>query len=116
MLDSHLIHSCTIQRATKTEDAYGNAVETWHAVEAEVLCRLVDKLTNVLINQGTEKAILSTYQLLVPNDTDLQPRDRITRITLEDGTMLERVFLVETLSTRRGKVVRHKSARLSEVL
>lgn len=115
MLDSHLIHRCAIQRATRTLDAYGNAVETWSDAATNVACRLVAKTKTVFVGEQAEKAVIVTHTLLVRRDADLRDRDRISQVTYEDGTVETRTFAVESLLNRRSGSLHHKSAALSVV-
>lgn len=115
MLDTHLIHTCTIERATRTRDAYGNAVETWSDAATEVACRLVAKTKTVLVSETTEKTVIVNYTLLVRGDVDVRERDRISQVTFEDRTVETRTFVIESLLNRRGVALHHKSAVLSVV-
>lgn len=114
-LDAHLIHTCTIQRATRTTDAYGNVVETWSDAATDVACRLVAKTKTVLVGETAEKAVLVTHTLLVRGDADLQDRDRISQVTYEDGSVETRTFVIESLLNRRGGALHHQSAVLKVV-
>lgn len=114
--DSHLIHRCTIQRATRTEDAYHNVTETWADVATNVACRFVEKRKPVLVDEGTERSVVVSYLLLVHGDVDLRERDRVSEVTFEDGTKREGKFVLDIAPlARRGRAMRHKSAVLSLV-
>jgi hypothetical protein len=110
-----LIHTCTIERATETLDAYRNAKQTWAAVAAGVPCRLVEKSARALVSERVESTVITTYTLLVSPDVDLRERDRISRVTLEDGTTVNDTFVVTGILARRGATLRHRSALLSRV-
>jgi hypothetical protein len=57
----------------------------------------------------------TTYTLLLPSSADIQDKDRITRIVLEDGTENPGSFVVEAILPRRGKTVRHISVELKRI-
>jgi head-tail adaptor len=114
-LDAHLIHTCIIQRATRTTDAYGNVVETWSDAATDVACRLVAKTKTMFVSETAEKAVLVSYLLLVRGDVDVRDRDRVSQVTYEDGSVETRTFSIESLLNRRGGALHHKSAFLSVV-
>lgn len=115
MLEAHLIHRCTIERAQRTLDAYGNAVETWSAVDSDVPCRLVEKAMRAVRTELAENMVLKTPLLLLGAGADVQERDRITGVTFEDGTVTTRVWNVSALLNRRSMTLYHKSAVLEVV-
>ncbi len=115
-LDAHLIHRCTIERDSGTKtDAYGNHVPDLYEVDGDVPCRFVEKLQRVLVDDGAESAVITTYLLLVAGDADLLPRDVISRIRLEDGTVLERTFTVAERLVRRSRFAHHIAAKLEAI-
>lgn len=112
---AHLIHSCTIQRYTEALDAYNNAEPQWSAIAVKVPCRLVEKQQRLLVTERVESAVVTSHTLLVDESADLQERDRITNIRLEDGALVTKTFQVKALLMRRGRSLRHKSAVLTVV-
>jgi hypothetical protein len=110
-----LIHTCTIQRATRTEDAYHNVVEAWSDVATDVACRFTEKKRTLLINERAEKGFIVSSNLLVSGYVDLRERDQIKNIKLTDGSVVERTFTVQELLNRNARSLRHKSALLAEV-
>lgn len=112
---SHLLHTCTIQRATRSEDAYNNVVEAWSDIAADVACRFVAKTKTIFVSETAEKAVVVSYLLLVRADADVQDRDRVSKVTFEDGTVEERTFAIESLLKRRGRALHHQSAQLKVV-
>ena len=78
-------------------------------------CRLVEKQERIWNSDRAEMVVQTTYTLLVLPETDLHELDRITDVTFEDGATANADFIVKSLTIRRGRVARHKSAQL-EVL
>lgn len=115
-MDAHLIHRCTIERLTVNRtDEYGQGVETWNVEYDRARCRFVEKTKPVIVNERAERAVVAAYQLLVAANVDLQARDRVRGIVLEDGSTDDRIFVVKELLRRRGNVVRHRVALLTRV-
>ena len=115
MIDSHFLHRCTIGRASRVEDAYGNVSETWSDVETNVPCRFVEKSMALEQNERAENAVVKQPMLLLGAGVDIAERDRISGLTLEDGTVLTRVWHVESLLVRRAYAAHHQTALLKVV-
>lgn len=113
--DSWLNHTCTIERATETLDAYRNARQTWSAVATGVHCRLVEKQAQERANERVESVVTTVYKLLMGPEEDLRERDRISHVTLEDGTVIVDTFIVTGILARRARVMRHQTALLGRV-
>ena len=112
---SWLIHTCQVERATVHLGAYQNAKETWAGVGTDMPCRLVEKQARVVVNERVESTVTTTYSLLVGPEVDVRERDRISRVTLEDGAIVPDTFVVTGILARRGSVLHHRTAMLSRV-
>lgn len=115
-ISAHLIHSCTILRKTTTgEDVLGNATEGESTAATGVACRLVEKTKRVWSDEKQESMVLTVYKLLTGPGTDLQNRDVVTNVVLEDGTTRSERFVVKSLLARRGRSLKHNSAELETI-
>lgn len=114
-LDSWLIHTCTIQRAAPGTDAYHNPDPQYGPHYRDVPCRLVMKGQRVWSDEQRAAMIVTTYTLLVGAEVDLDPRDHISDVRLEDGQILEQTFAIRQLLTRRARGARHRSAVLEAI-
>ena len=115
-IDAHLIHSCTILRETITgEDKLGNADTSESTAATGVACRLVEKSKRIWSDEKQESMVLTVYKLLVGPGTNLQARDVISNVVLEDGTTVSGRFEVVSLLARRGRSLKHNSADLERV-
>ncbi len=108
-LDLHLIHTCDTSRASKTDDRYRNKSIAYSPHLTAQRCRLIEKSERVINSITAELLIRTAYTLLVPLNVDIQPTDRITSLTLEDGRVLEQVFEVQ--SSMRGNAI-YATARM----
>lgn len=115
-VDSHLIHTCSIERSRSTTDSYKAEQLLWppdippHLVE--VPCRLVIKEQRVGDSAFAERPVITTYRLLLAAGVDVRQRDRITTIRDEEGLVDAGPFRVEEVMKRRARTVRHISLLL----
>lgn len=114
-IESHFIHTCTIQRATETLDAYQNKRETWATVASNVPCRLVEKQQRLVNSERVESTVVTTHLLLIGSGANVLERDRVSQVRLEDGTVVNMTFVVKSLVMRRAYALNHKSAALSVI-
>ncbi len=115
--DSQLIHTCTIKpAATGNVNVYNNVSKAFGTPVTGVKCRLVETRKRVWSEERQEHVVQSVYMLLTRADvTSLSERAEISSVTLEDGTTITDVFVVDELFVRRGRNARHKMATLSRV-
>lgn len=119
---AHMLHTCTIERATRAYDAANQPVDTWATHLRNVPCRFVEK-QEAVINQATQERTYETrYLLLLPAGTDVRTdatgavADRVTSIVHRDGTIEAGAFTIASIAHRRGSgPVRHISATLEQV-
>jgi len=79
-----LIHRCTIQRVVQAgQDGYGEEAPVYSTTYPELTCRLITR-TERLAASGIGRQILETYQLIVPAGVDVNTKDRISLVRLED--------------------------------
>lgn len=114
-LDNHLIHTCVIENpANSATNAYNNKVKAYAAPLEGVRCRLIEDLEYAHNDETAEGFMRSVYKLMVSAAVDLQERARITSVML-DGALLEDVFEVKEVLTRRGRNAHHKTAVLERI-
>lgn len=111
-VDSHLLHTCSIQRATLTKDALNAEVKTWVGFATAVRCRLVIRAQRVGDTAFAERPIVTTHRLLIPAGTNVQQGDRIVNVVDEEGTTDAGPFAILEVMKRRGRTVRHVSLLL----
>ena len=114
--DAMLIHTCTIEPASSgTVNAYNNPAKAYGTPVTGVRCRLVEDRERVWSDERQESVIQSVYQLMVMSATVIGERDKVSLVTLEDGTTISDAFVVTELFVRRGRNTRHKTAMLERV-
>lgn len=114
-LDGHLIHRCTIQRATLRQDAYRSDVRVYEDHLTDVPCRLVAKNQRRFDTVTQQWIVVSGYLLLVRADVEVGEGDRVCDVMYEDGTSEAGPFVVHSCLTRRGRAARHVSLILERV-
>ena len=115
-LDSHLIHTCTIENpAAGSVNVYNNASKGYAAPITGVRCRLVEDRELVRSDEVSESYIQSIYRLMVRGDVNLQEKAKISSLTLEDGSVINDTFQVIDLLIRRGRNAHHKTATLERI-
>lgn len=114
MIESHFYHKCDIQRQFSGGEVNAHGLETdnFQPHVSGVPCRYSEKEERRLNAENAEDVIFTVSTLLLPHDTDIQERDRIAGIVLENGTLLDKIFIVKKLYKRRGRHVTHISAAL----
>lgn len=103
----HLIHTCTIERATTTRDAYNHDVEAWAPQLSGLRCRLVIGTQRVAFSELAEKPVITTYKVLVPAGTAVDEGDRVVNVIVEDGTIEAGPFRIDSVLPRRGAGLHH---------
>lgn len=113
--DSLLVHSCSIERATSSDDAYGNASLVWTEIYSGVPCRLIEKTDRLVDPQKAQSTFITSYMLLVLPEYDIKERDRITQIDLGVPRELPAAFVIKNVTLRNGVTARHSSLSLEAV-
>jgi hypothetical protein len=109
-LNALLIHTCTVVRPSYTTDAYENEQPDYSSpvkTQTQVPCRLIEKRKLETINERAESAVGTVYLMLFLSDADVQPRDRITRVTLEDRRKVNAIF-----SVKEPPITKHRARRM----
>gem|GEM_PF-1599404 len=115
-IETHLIHSCTVQRSTSAPDAYRNARRIWSNHLTGVRCRLISKAQRVINrDQQAQLAVVTTYTLLLPRGTDIIPDDRVTMTATADDFADVGPFRVAAVLPRRSTALHHVSVALERV-
>lgn len=115
-LDSHLIHTCTIENpASGALNEYNNAPKTYGTPITDVRCRLVEDRERVWIDERQEAVIQSVYKLMLPRDVVISEKAKVSLVTLEDGTEINDTFTVNEVMMRRGRNSHHQTAILERI-
>lgn len=115
-IDSHLIHTCTIQRYLSVgDDSLKAPKRDWRDHLVGVRCRRVTKQQRVADTAFAERPVVATEMLVVPAGTDVRQGDRVTNIVDETGAVEVGVFRIESVIIRRGRAARHVSLVLERV-
>jgi hypothetical protein len=115
-LDDHLIHTCTIENpGSGSTNAYNNKTKAYTTPLTGVRCRLIEDREEVKTDEITEGTIRTVYRLMVRSDVDLQEKAKVSSVTLEDGTVINDVFEIDSVLVRRGRNAHHKTATLERI-
>lgn len=114
-VESHMIHTCTTQRAVVTVDDLNQSTSSWGDWLSELICRLVIKDQRNPFSALAGDPVTTTHLLLVPADSDIVAGDQIIDIEFEDGTTDAGPFRIEAIRPRRGRAARHMSLSLERV-
>ena len=115
-LDGHLIHTCTIENPTSGGvNAYNNEVKAFDAPLKDVRCRLVEQREHVWSTERQESVVITVYKLLVGASVYLDERTKISKVTLEDGTIISDTFKVTELLAHRSRNLHHQTAILERI-
>lgn len=96
-----MLHTCTIERATITQDGYGEQTESWADHLTEQKCRLIT-IAERIATPGASLQVLEVYRLILPSLTDVNRQDRIKFVTFEDGAT-DGPYNVEAIAPRRDR-------------
>ncbi len=113
-IDSHLLHTCRVQRATTQPDAYKASKAVWTDWLTAQRCRLVYKVQRRAPDVLSEQPITTQYLLLVPAGTDVRPGDRVVNVVFEDGTTDAGPYRIASVLPRRARAQRHVSLQLEK--
>ena len=111
-IDSHLLHTCTIQRATLTKDALNAEIRTWTTLSSGVRGRLVIKAQRVSDTAFAERPVITSHRWLIGPGVDVQQGDRLINIVDETGATDPGPFAIREVMKRRGRAVKHISLLL----
>ncbi|KPL89992.1 hypothetical protein SE18_08535 [Herpetosiphon geysericola] len=105
-IDAHFNHRCEVQRAETTQDDYNTDILTWKTHLTDVACRLVIKEERVQRTDDAERAVITTYALMVRAGTDIQHGDRIVNLVI-DGVATTGGYRIDQIKPRRAASQRH---------
>ncbi len=106
-VDSHFIHTCTIERPENRADPYGEPIETWIPLATAVRCRLVINVQRVAPSAFAESPVMTKSKLLLAANTDIQQGDRITAVRDERGVVDDTIWTIQAVLPRRANAQRH---------
>ena len=114
---AHLIHRCTVQRATTAPDELRQAIKTYHDYHTDLPCRLVIKTQRIFSSDRAQLVTVTVYKLLLAPGVDVKPGDRISDLVYEDGSepSATEAFVVRAILPRRGRTVRHITLELERI-
>ncbi|HUM37543.1 MAG TPA: hypothetical protein PLQ85_11790 [Anaerolineae bacterium] len=113
--EGHLIHRCTIQRATLRQDEYRSDVRVYEDYLTDVPCRLVAQTQRQFDTVTQQWVTMSGYKLLLRPDADVGEGDRVVDVCYEDGTVEPGPFVIRATLMRRGRWARHQSLSVERV-
>lgn len=117
-LGSHLLDTCTIERAATQPDGYRHddpaRGDGWEAVATQQPCRLVVKDQRVGDGVFSERPVVTTYTMLFGAGADVLPGDRITTVVQPDGAAAG-TYRIESVLKRRSHRAHHLSCRLEKI-
>jgi hypothetical protein len=115
-IDSHLIHTATIQRYLAVgDDSLKAPKKDWRDWLVGVRCRRVTKQQRVADTAFAERPVITVDMLLVPPGTDVAQGDRVIDIRDEVGAVEAGPFKIQSVIIRRGRAARHVSLVLEKV-
>jgi len=113
---NHFIHRCDIKRpCSGSDDAHGLSDESKAFVDSGVRFRLVEKRERIWKSEESESAVVTVYKGFFSPGVDLEERDELVNIILEDGIVLDETFVIKSLLVRRARSARHISAELQRI-
>jgi len=115
-MESNMIHTCVIERTiVEDENPLGGPGSSTVVTVYSGICRLVEKAQRVKNDETATWEVIAVYKLFLPAGLNLQDRDNVASITLEDATELVNAFKVTQSLTRRGLIARFISVDLEKV-
>ena len=83
-----LIHRCTIERATTTDDDYGNpGPPTWAAHLSDQPCRTWATAGREVVTNTTTLVVVKDVRLMLPLGVDVTEQDRVASVTYRGDTI-----------------------------
>lgn len=115
-IDSHFLHRCDIKRPySGSEDAHGLSDSSEQFAGSGVRFRLIVKNQRIWKSEESESAVVTVYKGLFSAGVDLQERDRLVNVVMEDGSDLEETFEIENILPRRTRASHHLSVELKRI-
>lgn len=116
MIDTWLIHTCTIERDRSTRvDDYNAGVAGFDPNQRNVPCRMVVKMVRDLAGLS-EGGVIPAYRLFLPGDVDVHEGDRISEVLDEQGEAIGQVWSISQVLVRRGQAVQHITVHVEKAV
>lgn len=117
MYAEHLTHTCTIRRATATENELHETENEYADWDTEVDCLFMEKTEKVFDDDAGEFVHIPVTLLFFLNSQDAQESDQVTEIVIEDGEAVPGTFVIESLLKRRipGEGAHHQTATVRKL-
>lgn len=117
MIDTWLIHTCTIERDRSTRvDDYNAGVADFDPHQRNVACRMVVKMVRSPLAGLGENPVFPTYRLFLPGDVDVHEGDRISEVLDENGEAIGQVWSISQVLVRRGQAVQHITVHVEKAV
>jgi hypothetical protein len=117
-IERAFVHTATVVRPTAgTADSLnqptsGTPITLYTALPG----RLVERQERVAKDAWVTSVLVTTYIYIMGAEVDVQERDLITSITLEDGSVLTQTFQIKQVLRRvNSNAAHHKAAMLEAV-
>lgn len=115
-ISNHFIHKCDIKRPySGAEDAHGLSDNSEAFVASGVRFRLVEKEQRIWKSEEAEAAVITVYKGFFSPGVDLEERDHLVNVILEDGTKVDEKYIIKKILTRRARSARHLSVELKRI-
>lgn len=115
-ISNHFIHKCDIQRPySGTENAHGLSEESLGFVASGVRFRLVEKEQRIWKSEEAEAVVITVYKGFFSPGVDLEERDELVNVILENGAEVDEKYLIQKILTRRARSARHISVELKRI-
>lgn len=117
MIDTWLIHTCTIERDRGRDlDDYNAGVAAFDALQRGVPCRMVVKMVREPFGGMGENPVIPSYRLFLPGDVMIHEGDRICDVLDEQGEAIGQVWDVSQVLVRRGQAVLFQTVHVEKAV
>lgn len=117
MIDTWLIHTCTIERDHSISvDDYNAGVADFDPHQRNVPCRMVVKMVREPLASLGENPVFPTYRLFLPGDVDVHEGDRISDVLDENGEAMGQVWSISQVLVRRSLAVQFQTVHVEKAV
>jgi len=113
--DSLLPHTCTVERAVKTQDEYRNTRRTYSPHLTRQICRLIERRQFIRTSESAQLVPVTRYTLLLPFSVDVREDDRFTSFDYGAGEVAGETWAIVGEIKRRSMAGHHMSIELQRV-
>jgi head-tail adaptor len=112
-LTDYLNDRCTVQRKTDGRGPSGEVIPTWADHLTRVACRYLVQDERVASPQGW--LVVTTVRLIVWPGQDITTADRVSSVTLDDGSTVGPFDILSVVPRRGASGQNHIMLRLEKV-